>query len=490
MSEKYALVIGLEKYQDISINAVKFAEADAIAIVDALKPHGFDSQNMKVLLNEYATKATIESQLRRFFAHLKSKDIFLFFYAGHGFADGDHNYLTCHDTQIGDIINTSISLQNIVGQIQHTPCEHIMLFLDSCHSGLKLDENMRNILTTMSEEELEKFVKDSEYHVAFASCKKDQVSYAIDQLKHGVWSYYIIKALIGDSALALSKNRYLTSNSLQNYLSIEVPQTLRKTRKDMVIQTPCMFGNITKDFIIADLKLILETKAVAQKPVIAQLKRVNLDGYIKDKIRTLSGFKKYYHTVPDEINDKTQQFVAKIGTTEVQEEADRLFKTIRQSLHYNRRDIELKREKGHAAILCKDFDVDVFIMQDMQNPRQYLLKTEIYNIRTPSIIMSDEFNRAFKNSFSELGFQFDNLIDIENIIDKIETLNSPNIDIEYPSDCSSCKIFLKSFDGVLEIIHNELKIIYTWNLRAIDLIQAFAKVQQLLYGLQVKCLPF
>ena len=61
----------------------------------------------------------------------------------------------------------------------------------------------------MTDEEFKDFFKDSEYHIAFASCQIDQYSYSSNILKHGIWSYYIIEALKGESPDALEKKRFI-----------------------------------------------------------------------------------------------------------------------------------------------------------------------------------------------------------------------------------------------------------------------------------------
>src|SRR5208337_861109 len=110
MGEKFALVIGIETYIDRKIPEVQHAEADAKEIAEVLLLHGFEGINIQILLSLVATKATIESRLRRILSLATVDDQIILFYAGHGFAENDHNYLTCSDTTRGDLVNTSISL--------------------------------------------------------------------------------------------------------------------------------------------------------------------------------------------------------------------------------------------------------------------------------------------------------------------------------------------------------------------------------------------
>ncbi|MEO8399420.1 MAG: caspase family protein, partial [Ignavibacteriaceae bacterium] len=146
-----------------------------------------------------------------------------------------------------------ISLQKIFGQIRQSDCEKFVLLLDTCHSGLEIDENMRDITSLMTQDELEEFFKKSEYYVGFASCKTDEISHSASALSHGIWSYHLLQALNGEVPKVLLKDKFITATNLQNYLSIQVPKTAKRYTKTGY-QTPIMFGNLSKEFVIADIK--------------------------------------------------------------------------------------------------------------------------------------------------------------------------------------------------------------------------------------------
>jgi hypothetical protein len=491
MGEKFALIIGIEHYQDASISPVHFAEDDAKGIFEALELHGFAQTSMDILLSPQATKATIESRLRKCCAKASSEDYFIMFYAGHGFAENDHNFITCHDTQRGDLANTSISLQNVMREIRKSKSKRVVLFLDSCHSGLEFEEGMRGILSDMSEEELLEFFKDSEFHVGFAACEHNQYSYPSNSLSHGIWSYHVISALKGNEPTALERKRFLTANSLQVYLSQEVPRTVRKTLTGSKIQTPCMFGNLTKDFMIADLEPVLEAKKIKAQPQLTQLKRILFRGEETGRVKSLSGFSRGYHRVPNTVNDATERFVAKIGQEEVNMKAERLYEQIKKEFDYKRKDIDMKSGGGSASIICKDFDVDISLSLNPNDPSEYLLKIETNNFRSPEIVKSRIFNKVFERIFTSLVFEFTQQINTVEIIDAIEELNDESISIEYPSNEITCTIKMKGVDGVINISPGEFCITYDNPVQPIVLVESFFGVQRLLVNTHnIKALPF
>ena len=82
--------------------------------------------------------------------------------------------------------------------------------------------------------------------------------------------------------------------------------------------------------------------------------------------------------------------------------------------------------------------------QDRENPGSALITRQLINI-SPTIIENEAFNQVFDKYFNELTFDFNKPLNIEELIDRIEDLNSDKIHVEYPSDYSHCDI---EIDGV------------------------------------------
>ena len=79
---KYAIVIALEKYRDSTIHDLEFVENDGAQFKSVLSGLGFLDKNILYLLNDYATKANIESELRNILRRLTKEDEFIFFFSG------------------------------------------------------------------------------------------------------------------------------------------------------------------------------------------------------------------------------------------------------------------------------------------------------------------------------------------------------------------------------------------------------------------------
>jgi len=264
--------------------------------------------------------------------------------------------------------------------------------------------------------------------------------------------------------------------SLQNHLSISVPRTLRKAYAALEVQTPWLYGVQNRDFQIADLAPILATRAKV-KPGYGQLKRALLRETDKISIRSLSGFARRRHHVPDHVSSSTRGFVESISKQEVDEHSDAVFNAIRENMNYKR--LDLSYESG--SIITPDFEYGVWCMQDDSDPEMALLCEELTNIK-PSIVVDDRFNLVFKDRFSELVFEFPKSLSISNMIDAVEDSSRDDIQISYPKDIASCELKFKNSDVKVRIKGRELIVTARSACTPRDLIEAFFVSQQLLAG--------
>lgn len=133
------------------------------------------------------------------------------------------------------------------------------LFIDACHSGVELDNNVRDTIDHLSVEELEAFFKEADYRVAFASCRANEKSYTSLQAQNGIWSHFLIKALRGEADEAV-KDGHVTSASLQDYLAKNVPRRAKAENGAGASQHPQLFGRHSNTFRVADLRPLIAAR--------------------------------------------------------------------------------------------------------------------------------------------------------------------------------------------------------------------------------------
>ena len=309
-------------------------------------------------------------------------------------------------------------------------------------------------------------------------------------LINGIWYYHIIESLKGNSLDALERKRFITADSLQTYLSREVPRTIRKTYAGKYTQTPVVFGNISKGFMIADLKEFLDRKKAKILPKLAQLKKISFSGEDVGNIKSLSGFRKH-HRLPDAKYNATESFILRISQEEVNEYSDNLFKSLKKAFGYKRRDISMDDDSEAISILTKDFTVNIWIEINPDDYSEYLLNTEVTEIQNPESINSTEFNKVFSDTFNSLTFQFDKTFNIEKLIDAIEEIDDDTISVDYPGDLSSCSITISGIENIIHITSDDFSIKSEDCTEPKKLIGSFNNAQLLLVNThEIKMLPF
>jgi hypothetical protein len=86
MPNTYAVVVGIEQYQQSGMEGVDYAHADARDFVDVLVERmDVPKENVDLWLDQDATASRFENDLKYNVSRLGRDDRFYFFYAGHGF---------------------------------------------------------------------------------------------------------------------------------------------------------------------------------------------------------------------------------------------------------------------------------------------------------------------------------------------------------------------------------------------------------------------
>ena len=475
MGRKSAILVFIEKYHDLS--PVTYAENDAMELEATLQKHGFETE---VFGNANATKALIKSRLKNHTSKLEDDETFFFFYAGHGFSKNGENYITCWDTQRNDLPGTSIRLSDIFGLLRESASSRVAVFLDSCSSGLEFSDQARDIYSDLSDQELEAFFDDAEYYFCFSSCKADQTSSGSPSLQHGIWTYHLIQALAGNAPQAIVKDGFITVDSLQNFLALEVPRTVRQDSSKPTPQTPWLFGAADRAASIVNVQHLIEKRKKTITPTMKQVVRVIFTSSESVSIRSLSGFMKGHH-VPDRISSATIDFVERVSKNEIEEDIEKMHQKLKDAFDLKRKDISASADPGGGSIITPYFDYECGIQQEEEDPSQAVLYRTVCRIREPNIVITDEFNEVFESMFDTLELTTTgDKTDIQDLIDRIEEIDSDQIYVDYPADNSYCEISLQGVEGKIIVEGNTFKINNKWAKDPKALVEALFESQKLL----------
>tara|TARA_X000000950_G_C13912650_1_gene659595 strand:- start:2513 stop:5377 length:2865 start_codon:yes stop_codon:yes gene_type:complete len=245
---KIAIIIGIEKYRSLKNIDAPFANRDANAFrAYANKALGIPNKNIKVLIDDNATRAETLKALTLWLpqtARGKGKDIYIFF-AGHGLAsdDGKNLYILPQDGDAALLQYTAISRLEIFELINKVEPSSVTMFFDTCYSGQTRDERMlvaglRPIRLLESEQE-----KPTNFTI-FTASNYDETSGSIEEAKHGIFSYFLMKGMEGKADE--NNDKKITNGELITYLKQNVSEEAFMNNRQ---QEPMLSGDPNKILI-------------------------------------------------------------------------------------------------------------------------------------------------------------------------------------------------------------------------------------------------
>ena len=214
-----AIIIGIENYRRVA--KADFANADAKEFYTyASRALGIKPENIKLLVDDGADDIEMLNAFQNWLPLKVNKgktDVYVF-YSGHGFPsqDGKSLYFLPFNVDKQYLDRTSVKQKEIVAALQRAQAKSVTMFIDACYSGQTrngevLVAGIKPVFITTEER-----AYPPEFTVITASAA-DQFSSASQDLKHGIFSFYLMKALEGDGDE--NKDGRITSGELQRYLS-------------------------------------------------------------------------------------------------------------------------------------------------------------------------------------------------------------------------------------------------------------------------------
>lgn len=229
---RYALLIGINEYANSQdsrpIRPLRFAANDARDLATLLVQNGgYAPEDIQLLLNDQATRAAIYAALRSLRSKVREEDTVLIFFSGHGTVgtapDGtSHYYLVPSDGRIDNLYQTAIrddAFEELVGQLLS---KKLIVVLDACHSGGIRGKRIKGVTNPLvhTPPARDSFMEAGEGRVILAASRPEQVSIEDDQVRHGVFTHFLLKALEGKADF--DRNNEITVLEVYQYLSTEV----------------------------------------------------------------------------------------------------------------------------------------------------------------------------------------------------------------------------------------------------------------------------
>ena len=228
----YALIVGVATYNHMP--SLKYTDDDAYQLYAFFKsPEGgaLKDDNIKILIDDAATHATILGELKSLSARADADDVVILYLSGHGLDgayvpsdfDGSHNQLP---------------YSTILEELDKSSARHKLFVTDACHSGSMIAA-ARTPLTVAIQNFYNAFNTANGGTAIMTSSKQEEVSLEYGGLRQGVFSHFLIKGLKGYADA--DNDKLVTIDELYSYIYNQVRQyTANK-------QTPSITGDFDKN---------------------------------------------------------------------------------------------------------------------------------------------------------------------------------------------------------------------------------------------------
>ena len=281
----YGVFIGVNQFQHFPGHSLRYCEADAIGFSEALKNNDcllepLEDANCSILTstNGNATRSAILVEMERQFSRASHRDHVWLYIASHGYEFEGANYIMTSDTQDGTKelrSSTSLALSTVRTMLSKCNAKRKSVFLDVCHAASA--DFYRSLGQTRDGLQPSPFsIRDAicelegQGAVFYFSCAPTESSHESEQLKHGLWTYWLIRAFSGENS-AVDSDGFLTTESLQKYLYHNVSSHASSNLN--ATQTPHQELFITSGFSYS------ESKSKDNRKSIVELSEVKLQAY-------------------------------------------------------------------------------------------------------------------------------------------------------------------------------------------------------------------
>lgn len=251
VGKRYALLVGVNKYDLAEMPPLKYAVSDVKALQQRLEEYGFDVTCLHDQTAKKPSLGNVLGELDRIIAISQPEDLVLVHFACHGKARDGQNYLLLCDTHLGEILpKTALSVELVKNTMRREgKARRLMLMLDACQSGsggrevMDAQDHAAFLETAVqggagAVKPLDKGLpmRDAYLHAegfaVLAGCDSRQIAHEPDDLGHGVFTHFILQALDPESAVVDASTQLVTSDRLATFVERGVSEWWRKRGLD------------------------------------------------------------------------------------------------------------------------------------------------------------------------------------------------------------------------------------------------------------------
>ena len=247
---RYALLIGVNEYVK-PIRSLEFCVNDMKLLAECFEKIGVPKENIFLVtddspLERRPTGENIRHQIESVTQLMGPNDQLTIAFSGHGAMVDGKSYLCPCDTNL-DNRNSIVSRDWAFAQLENCKAKQKIFIIDACRDEVSFGSQKALSGAKTLEDPIG---ADTHGFILIASCDKKQKSWEHSNLKHGVFTYFLVEGLSG---AAKDDDGYVSIMNIFQYASSKTKKYVYKEFNRVQVPTFRQGGEMT-DFCIAKLE--------------------------------------------------------------------------------------------------------------------------------------------------------------------------------------------------------------------------------------------
>lgn len=235
-SKRRAIVVGIGDYEKLAKLTYPKSDAEKFRnrLIEVLR---FEPKEITTLVDK-SDKQSIEKSFDAAVHEpsLLSGDLFIVYFSGHGIGTSEGDFLCPVDFDPKKPAETGISINKFIQSIVDAKLRNVLIIADACRAGEK---------NTFGSQLVELGRKSN--IAVLLGCEPGTKSYESDQLKSGVFTYFLNRSL--EAAKVRRTSGALTSSDIATYLT-RVVKEYTEPNYGVAAQVPTSWTDPTKEVIL------------------------------------------------------------------------------------------------------------------------------------------------------------------------------------------------------------------------------------------------
>lgn len=193
---RWALLVGINRYVDRAIPDLRFCVNDVVALDKLLKTQGFSTVVLHDNLTQedrHPTRDNIEAELARLCQVAGHDDLLWVHLACHGKLVNGEPVLITRETRTPTLAERALPLSEVERRMRHSQARRLVLTLDACHTGVEIGRDLGDPVFIRNAYEL------AEGFALLAASTAQQVAQEWQNKEHGVFTYFLLDGLSGQA---------------------------------------------------------------------------------------------------------------------------------------------------------------------------------------------------------------------------------------------------------------------------------------------------